>query len=784
MMNDESMNRRRFIAQAASAAAVLAAAPSFAVGAAQPRRVPGPRTEVRRRRGQPQFFLDGEPYTKPVFETYVPQTKFFRQFAEAGTDVFSFSTNLGAGFAAPTWIGPDTFDFKQLDEFAHRVLEANPRGLLLPRIYLTAPEWWVKSNPGECQVLSNGSRFYSKGAGHNRDGKAFPSLASVKWRADTAAALERVIRHMQESGYGASMFGWMVTGLMSEEWYHWSIHTNELSDYSAHAARAFGGWLRAKYRTGAALRRAWNDPGATFENVAAPAQEARQRGRERTFRDPAAEMPVIDWYQFYNDLVPDTMEVFLRAAKQASDFRKVVGAFYCYMFEFGGDPEFGHNALTKLLRSKHLDFGLVTASYFDRELGSGADYARAPITSLRLHGKLWYHDNDTVSFRYDEMNKANPDRATVERYRKELGVTETGQETIWQYRRGAGFVLGHGIFQSFFDLHGGYFDDPALMAEVKRLNALLGESQQYDRSSVAEILVVSDERSCSYATFESGFLQQTLRPLQVQLAKLGAPHDSILVDDLALADLKRCKFVLFLNCFHLTDAQRRFIRHKVQNRNRTVLWCYAPGLFNGATTSVEAMRELTGLRLVRAEKTVRVRARIALTPDGMRLWPHSQPQQSDPAIGPAAGASPTAGLATVIGHEHVWGQSFSVEDPHAIALGRLEGRNEVGLAMKRMKRWMSVYTMNPVLPAAFLRALAREAGVHLYNDRDDTLYASRSYLTLNADGAGERTLRFPKPVDLFDPFTGRTIACRVNELVRELRDKETLLIRYSNTSKA
>jgi hypothetical protein len=338
-------------------------------------------------------------------------------------------------------------------------------------------------------------------------------------------------------------------------------------------------------------------------------------------------------------------------------------------------------------------------------------------------------------------------------------VTETAEETIWQYRRGAGFVLGNGIVQSFFDLHGGYFDDPALLAEVRRLNALLDAAKQYDGSSVAEILVVSDEASCSYATFESGFLQQTLQPAQVQLAKLGAPHDSILVDDLALADLQRFKLVIFLNCFHLSDAQRRLIRKRVLNRNRTVLWCYAPGLFNGRQTSVQAMQELTGLRLALAAKPDRVQARIRLdprrTPLGWSVVPSPQ----------------------VIGHEHVWAELISVEDDSATALGTLEGRTEVVLAMKPLPGWTSVYTLNPVLPASFLRTLARHAGVHVYHDHDDTLYASRSFLTLAANLAGPRRIRLRERSDVYDPFTGQRLWHRVTGFEREFLAKEAVIWR-------
>jgi hypothetical protein len=338
-----------------------------------------------------------------------------------------------------------------------------------------------------------------------------------------------------------------------------------------------------------------------------------------------------------------------------------------------------------------------------------------------------------------------------------LGVTENAQETIWQYRRSAGFVLGYGIYQSFFDLHGGYFDDPALMAEVRRLNLLLADAKNCDCSSVAEILVVSDEVSCSYATFESGLLQQILRPVQVQLAKLGAPHDSILVDDLAVANLSRYRFVIFLNCFHLTDTQRRLIRKRVLNRNRTILWCYAPGMFNGAQTSIDAVRELTGLRLAPASNPDRVQARISL-------------KQQAKQLGSDADSSPP-----IVGHEHVWAPLISVQDDSAVALGTLAGRSEVVLATKSMSSWTSVYTLNPVLPASLLRSFARRAGAHIYSDHDDTLYASRSFLTLAVNQRGRRRIRLPRRSDVCDPFTGQRLFRRVSEFEREFRAKETVI---------
>jgi beta-galactosidase len=201
------------------------------------------------------------------------------------------------------------------------------------------------------------------------------------------------------------------------------------------------------------------------------------------------------------------------------------------------------------------------------------------------------------------------------------------------------------------------------------------------------------------------------------------------------------------------------IRRRVLSANRTVLWCYAPGYFNGASRSAEAMRELTGLRIVTSADAPRVRAR-------MELRRGSHPI-ADEFL--RSGSGP-------IGGEHVWAQAATVEDPTATALGVRQGTQEVALALKAMGSWTSIYTLNPVLPAAFLRSIARHAGVHIYNDRDDTLYASRGYLTINADGAGTRAIRFPCPVHVWDPFAGRQLARNTTRFTCELRDKETLLL--------
>ena len=93
-------NRREFLLRCGAAMAATPLVPAVAA-ADRGQAIPGPLTEVRPHRGKPTFFIDGQPYTKPVFETYVPETKYFRQFRKRAPTFFRFPRTWAPASAPP-----------------------------------------------------------------------------------------------------------------------------------------------------------------------------------------------------------------------------------------------------------------------------------------------------------------------------------------------------------------------------------------------------------------------------------------------------------------------------------------------------------------------------------------------------------------------------------------------------------------------------------------------------------------------------------------------------------
>ena len=97
--------------------------------------------------------------------------------------------------------------------------------------------------------------------------------------------------------------------------------------------------------------------------------------------------------------------------------------------------------------------------------------------------------------------------------------------------------------------------------------------------------------------------------------------------------------------------------------------------------------------------------------------------------------------------------------PNGVVLGSLgpvgsDDEHTTSMALVNKGTWTSIWTETVNLPPSAFRDIARFAGVHIYSNADDVLYANKSYVALDAHTAGTKTIRFPRPVSVYDGMTG------------------------------
>ena len=177
----------------------------------------------------------------------------------------------------------------------------------------------------------------------------------------------------------------------------------------------------------------------------------------------------------------------------------------------------------------------------------------------------------------------------------------------------------------------------------------------------------------------------------------------------------------------------------------TVLWLYAPGIVRGGKLDEVAMRDLTGIELQFSEDPAALKVELA---DGGAYG-------TDRPFAPV-----------------VW-----AEDRGAEVLGTLTGSNRAGLVVKEMDGWTSAFSAAPILPAAVLRAIAADAGAHIYVDSDDTVYANRSLLSLTVNEGGPREVRLPRPATVIDLFTEDVVVEQGASFTVDMAEKSTALWR-------
>ncbi len=693
---------------------------------------------VKKYHGTPTLFINGTPHNGMTWATYSPTSEVFRDFTKAGITLYTFAatpTESGYGLARTAWTAPGQYDFSQLDERALMLLKENPDAYFFPRLYVHAPTWWSESHPDDIVLMDPGDGKFVPFI--HSGGKPAPSWASETWRRDTVEGLRRLIAHVEASPYADRVIGYHIASGTTEEWMMWGGNENQWVDFSPVNTARFRTWLRAKYGSDAKLQAAWNNTSASLASATIPTKAQRQHTDVGSLRDPAKEQAVIDYYLYNSDLVADTICTFAKAVKELTRHKKIVGAFYGYLLQLCGEQRqqnAGHLALEKVLASPDVDFLTSPTSYAFRQLGGeGTSHFMSLFGSVKLHGKLWFDENDIrTSLAHGKLG--------------EWGRPADVAGDLIQQDKELANVIVNGSAQWWFDVGGNVYSNPELMSRIGNLAKCATEAQKLDRSSVDEVAMVVDERSLCYLRVADPLGARLLVSQLPALSRIGAPVGHYLVTDLPRLTGHK---VFFIMTSFAPTAQDRAAIDALKRDGHVLVFMYAPGVYRDGALDESGMADLTGIRLRMSREASSFDLKLA------------------------GGHPLTEGLA---------GQSCGdplrtfplcyADDAAAIVLGTL-ANGKPGLVVKQAKGWTSVFSSVPMLPARLMRNIAQFAGVHTYVDTEDVVWASKSLVAVCVKDAGKRTVKLPKKAQVRDLYSGEIVGKGISAFEADFADHAT-----------
>jgi len=634
-------------------------------------------------------------------------------------------------------------DYGLVDWQLRHILSLDPEALILPRVFLDAPQWWKDEHPDQIMVYDDGKHRQC-------------SPASKLWRRDAAEALRLYVQHL-EANFGANILGYHVGAQSAGEWFYDYTWEPPLPCFEEPFRVGFVEYLRAKYPSEKALQEAWGDPGIRGHDpiqshrigivspeFRLPTKDERVQGKLGAFRDPQAQRWVIDFAEYAQVCLCEYLEECARIVREETQGRKLSVFFYGYLYDvsgFGnGGQVSGHLRLHRALHSPNVDIFCSPISYFDRQSGGTGPFM-APVDSVELHGKLWLNEDDTRTHLADPT--AN------------YGRTETLAQTLGVYRRNFGHIFPRRAATWWMDFGAGWMNSPEIFDNFAKLRDIYRDRAP-TKPYAPQVAIITDEDSFLFLRNSNEVTGPCVSEMRAQFERCGAPVGLYLMDDVCEGRLPdTVKLYVFLNAFRVTDAQREQLRAVVARAGKTALWVYAPGFVN-QNASPANMARLIGMQMI--QRTAADLPAIELTEPGK-----AQLGADPPTIGGPRPLSP----------------SFAVAEgqPGVEVLGRYAGTGEAAAAMKTEGGWTSVFWGGLQVPASALRALARLAGAHVYCDSGDIVGAGPGFVSLHVTTAGEKTIslpeRWPAAIDL---ITGEVIARATNGFTLTMEAGETRLL--------
>ena len=773
-----------------------------------------PGCEVRMLRGTPTLFINDRSVPPVIWSSSYGSYQRYSDYAASGVRIFR-PRIVGGPICAPgeeedyyrTW-------FAEIDRIMEAALAVDSEIWLLPALSMDPHPEWLFAEPTEQMLGGRGDPVIKLSYAVPDRGQVRPTFMSLAWRVAGARGLRRLVEHMASRPYASRVIGLcLFAGRAGENYWggnERNVFRNEagqydvkkrsawdVGDFSMAARRTFRAFLLSKYGSVDRLRKAWCNPRVTFDDILDPAALSRQTlcdylvwvdkdGEAGSLRDPLKPgvgcLPM-DYLQCFSEAMIDSFAAWGRAVKEASGGALIAGCFYGYAIPqmYTSIPGFhGHTAVAKACRTPWLDF-FVSPSEYGGARRAGHPYWGLSIQdSLRLHKKLWIYEQDTRTFLAEHMPKTFSRSETLEVLKRDAAAALTHASGWWWYEFSKGMAGA---------LARSWFSDPAILELAGRLKSVYERGLTFpQRGPTAEIAVFYHGESLTAQDLFAPTAQINITISRLTfvnaMQRIGAPFDFYNLADIPVLNergmLDRYRLCIFLNPFYLTPPERSSL-DLCKGRNRTLLWLWGPGIA-GSDRSPHAdnVAELTEIPGIRALDRRAVQSYQLCAPD------HPLNAGLEDAAQFTALPFPPGATWERFGNE-VWPVLYvdgaqCGKDTDVLGKWVLDGEVAPGRVAYCARRivggktgnWRSVYAAVPLLNARQLRNLAREAGVHIYWEGDEVLFAGAGFVALHTGKqAAEGVLRLPKAGTAHDVFSGKIVRSDAQQIAVDMAPYST-----------
>lgn len=625
------------------------------------------------------------------------------------------------------WSATGAFDYSSIDRACRQILQQDPDAQIILEMLVGTSEWenfsmkpWNKAHPDQLVRDDKGNTrnvFYIES---NYKMEA-ASWASEAWLKEACSIMRQAVEYVKKQPYTANVIGFFPLAGLGHEWKYYSGHSRIYLDYSLPAQQKFREYVLKKYGSLEAVGHRYREELKNRDDIRLPSPQERdlvENGSDVI--DPATRQRLIDYREFFSDMVASAIDRLAAEVKAASDGRSLCGTYYGYVLGSTGYMwnESGHHALTRLLHSPNLDFLVTLVTYHNRKPGQESGNSH-PVASFRLNGKASILQTD---FR---THHAGDDH-----YLSARNVRESGEilkrELAWNLVNGAAFEYGY--FGT-----GWIGADPRLMQIIgkgEELNGKVAAMPEFSPDSSKRAAFLVDEPSIN-ATLQNTHLHKHFVKNQKEtLPHSGFGFDIFLTDSLPQIQ-DQYKFFIFANNYQITPERRKQIDALKKNGN-TLFFFHAPGISDGETLAPGRVGEITGIRMAyRPDQTL-----IFATPTGIR---HPMMPETREAF------------------NNNWEKIsplFIPEDGEVLA--RINGSNTPALVVKKYPGWTAIYSLVP-LTAEIWQRIGQASGLHLYNrETSDSTMGAGNLLALHTSRGGQRILTLPYPCrEAEELFTGK-----------------------------